>query len=64
MTICKGVVKDNMVLLEAGAQLPDGAEVEVQASGTPREPGRKSSRVSALIASCVPPGWDEILAGG
>ena len=25
--ICKGVVKDNVVLLEAGAQLPDGAEV-------------------------------------
>jgi hypothetical protein len=30
MTICKGVVKDNMVLLEAGVQLPEGAEVEVR----------------------------------
>ena len=30
MRICKGVVKDNKVLLEAGAQLPDGAEVEVR----------------------------------
>jgi hypothetical protein len=28
--ICKGVVKDNVVLLEAGAQFPDGAEVEVR----------------------------------
>jgi len=28
--ICKGVVRDNVVLLEAGAQLPDGAEVEVR----------------------------------
>ena len=30
MMICKGVVKDNVVLLEAGARLPDGAEVEVR----------------------------------
>ena len=30
MTTCKGVVKDNMVVLEDGAQLPDGAEVEVR----------------------------------
>ena len=30
MTVCKGVVKDNMVLLEAGVPLPDGAEVEVR----------------------------------
>jgi hypothetical protein len=30
MTVCKGVVKDNVVLLEAGVQLPDGAEVEVR----------------------------------
>jgi hypothetical protein len=30
MTICKGVVKNNMVLLEQGAQLPDGAQVEVR----------------------------------
>ena len=28
--MCKGVVKENVVLLEAGAQLPDGAEVEVR----------------------------------
>ena len=30
MTICKGIVKDNMVLLEEGTQLPQGAEVEVR----------------------------------
>lgn len=30
MTICKGIVKDNMVLLEEGIHLPEGAEVEVQ----------------------------------
>ena len=30
MTICKGIVKDNMVLLEEGIQLPEGAEVEVR----------------------------------
>ena len=28
--ICKGVVKDNVVLLKAGVQLPNGAEVEVR----------------------------------
>lgn len=30
MAICKGIVKDNVVLLEAGVQLPEGAEVEVR----------------------------------
>jgi hypothetical protein len=30
MTTCKGVVKENIVVLEDGAQLPDGAEVEVR----------------------------------
>ena len=30
MTVCKGVVKDNVVLLGAGAQLPDGAQEEVR----------------------------------
>jgi hypothetical protein len=30
MIICKGIVKDNMVLLEDGVQLPEGAEVEVR----------------------------------
>jgi hypothetical protein len=30
MTICRGVVKDNIVVLEDGAHLSDGAEVEVR----------------------------------
>jgi hypothetical protein len=30
MIICKGIVKDSVVLLEDGAQLPEGAEVEVR----------------------------------
>jgi hypothetical protein len=30
MTICKGIVKDKMVLLEEGIHLPEGAEVEVR----------------------------------
>ena len=30
MTNCKGVVKNNVVVLEEGAHLPDGAKVEVR----------------------------------
>jgi hypothetical protein len=30
MTTFKGIVKDNMVMLEEGIHLPDGAEVEVR----------------------------------
>jgi hypothetical protein len=30
VTNCKGVVKNNVVVLEEGAHLPDGAEVEVR----------------------------------
>lgn len=30
MVACKGIVKDNVVVLEEGARLPDGAEVEVR----------------------------------
>jgi len=30
MTICKGVVKNNIVELEPGTQLPEGAQVEVR----------------------------------
>jgi hypothetical protein len=29
---CKGIVKGNVVMLEEGAHLPDGAEVEVRLS--------------------------------
>ena len=28
MTICRGIVKDNVLLIEKGAQLPEGTEVE------------------------------------
>ena len=30
MTICRGIVKDNVVLLDKGARLPEGAAVEVR----------------------------------
>jgi hypothetical protein len=30
MTMCKGIVKNNVVLLEEGAHLPEGAQVEVR----------------------------------
>jgi hypothetical protein len=30
MKTCKGIVKDNVVVLEEGASLPDGTEVEVR----------------------------------
>jgi hypothetical protein len=30
MVICKGIVKDNIVVLEEGVRLPDGAEVEIR----------------------------------
>src|SRR5712691_6225431 len=30
MTVCKGIVKNNLVLLEEGVHLPDGVEVEVR----------------------------------
>jgi hypothetical protein len=32
VTTCKGIVKGKVVILEAGAHLPDGAEVEVRLS--------------------------------
>ena len=43
MTICKGIVQDNVVFLEAGIQLPEGAEGEVRLRGRrmvdPNHPG-------------------------
>ena len=30
MTICKGIVRENTVVLEKGVRLPEGAEVEVR----------------------------------
>ena len=32
MTTCKGIVKGKVVILEEGAHLPDGTEVEVRLS--------------------------------
>jgi hypothetical protein len=32
MTICKGIVRNDIVVLEEGAHLPNGAEVEVRLS--------------------------------
>jgi hypothetical protein len=32
VTTCKGIVKGNVVMLEEGVHLPDGAEVEVRLS--------------------------------
>jgi hypothetical protein len=32
VTTCKGIVKGKVVILEEGARLPDGAEVEVRLS--------------------------------
>lgn len=60
MTICKGVVKDNMVLLEAGAQLPDGAEVEVRFLEFPRTRQEVFARVRAHRI-LRPVGMDEIM---
>jgi hypothetical protein len=47
MIICKGVVKDNMVLLEEGAQLPEGAEVEVRLLDCPTTRQEAFARVRA-----------------
>src|SRR5438309_6954492 len=61
MMICKGVVKDNVVLLEAGAQLPDGAEVEVRLLEHPLTRQEVFARVRTH-RSRRPVGMDEIIA--
>ena len=61
MNICKGIVKDNTVLLENGVQLPEGAEVEVRLLD--RSPTRQEvfARVRAhRIMRAI--GMEEILA--
>lgn len=61
MTICKGIVKDHMVLLEEGAHLPEGAEVEVRLLEHPRTRHEVFARVRAQrITRYV--GMDEIIA--
>ena len=46
VTTCKGIVKGNVVMLEEGAYLPDGAEVEVRLSAPSF--GRDEAFVRAL----------------
>jgi hypothetical protein len=61
MTICKGIVKDNVVLLEAGVQFPEGAEVEVRLLERPLTRQEVFARVRAhRILRAV--GMDEIIA--
>jgi hypothetical protein len=45
MTTCKGIVKGNIVVLEEGAHLPDGAEVEVRLREQPFERDEVFNRV-------------------
>jgi hypothetical protein len=47
MTICKGIVKENIVVLEEGAHLPDGAEVEVRLIERPLTRDEAFARVLA-----------------
>ena len=61
MTICKGIVKDNVVLLVAGIQLPEGAEVEVRLLERPLTRQEVFARVRTHRI-LHPVGMDEILA--
>jgi hypothetical protein len=61
MTICKGIVKDNVVLLEAGVQLPEGAEVEVRLLERPLTRQEVFARVRTHRI-LRPVGMDEIIA--
>ena len=47
MTICKGIVRQNVVMLEEGAHLPDGAEVEVRLVERPLTRNEAFTRVLA-----------------
>ncbi len=60
MTICKGVVKENMVMLEKGVHLPDGAEVEVRLV---ERPLARSEAFIRVLANRIarPIGMDEII---
>ncbi len=60
MTICKGIVKNNVVLLEEGARLPEGAQVEVRLIEHSLAPHEAFTRVLAnRITRYV--GMDEII---
>ncbi len=60
MTICKGTVKENMVMLEKGVHLPDGAEVEVRLVERPTTRHEAFTRVLANRIT-RPIGMDEII---
>ena len=60
MTICKGIVKDNVILLEEGIQLPQGAEVEVRLLQRPLSRQEVFARVREHRIM-HPVGMDELL---
>jgi len=61
MTICRGIVKDNVLLIEKGAQLPEGTEVEGRLLERPLTRQEAFTRVRThLITRYV--GIDEIIA--
>lgn len=61
MTTCKGIVKNNTVVLQEGADLPEGAEVEVRLVESPVSRDELFERVRAnRIRRFV--GIDEIIA--
>jgi hypothetical protein len=60
MTICKGIVRNDIVVLEEGAHLPNGAEVEVRLSAPSLGRDEAFARVLAnRIARYV--GMDQII---
>jgi hypothetical protein len=60
MTICKGIVKNNTVVLEPGIQFPEGAEVEVRLV---EEPSNRDEVFARVLANRVSHfvGIDEII---
>ena len=61
MTICRGIVKNNVVLLDKGARLPEGAAVEVRLLEPPPTRQDVFARVrTRRITRHV--GMDEIIA--
>ena len=60
MVIYKGIVKENIVMLEKGVHLPDGAEVEVHLVERPLTRDEVFARALANRITC-PIGMDEII---
>jgi hypothetical protein len=60
MTTCRGVVKNNVVVLDEGASLPDGAEVEVRLVESTLS---REEAIRRVLANPIthPVGMDEIL---